>query len=237
MSDKQPAIQEGDLLAYLEGTASAAIVRRIEQSPELLAEAAALRLMDAGLSGALDPDEAVGTDDLLLYQAGLLSPAEARQIEQHLAARPALRTLLAALDLPDEAAVPAGPALAERLRATGRRILDAVRLALPQQPAAALRGQAQRSYVYQAGAYRIVLAITPPLLDEAIWQLEGQISPDGDQPVPIGASVQAWRGDAVVAGDMVDEAGFFALDQLGAGDYSIQIDLAEASVLLEINIE
>ncbi len=236
MEDETPAIQEGDLLAYLEGAASEATARRIEQSPELLAEVAALRLTDAGISGALDPDEAVSTDDLLLYQAGLLSPAEAQQVEQHLAEQPALRALLAALELPDEAADPAAPTLAERLRAAGRRILEAVPLTLPQQPATALRGQEQRSYVYQAGAYQIVLALTPPLIEEAIWQIEGQISPADEQPVPTGGLVQARRADEIVASDNIDEAGFFALDRLGPGDYSIQIDLTEASVLLEIKL-
>jgi anti-sigma factor RsiW len=237
MNNEQATIQEGDLLAYLAGTASAAMARRIEQSPELLAEAATLRLMDAGLSVALDPDEAISTDELLLYQAGLLSPAEARLVEQHLAERPALRALLTALELPDEDVTPGESAPAERLRAAGRRIIEALRLALPQQPATALRGQKQRSYVYQAGEYRIVLALIPPLLDEAIWQIEGQISPAGAQPIPVGASVQARRADETVAGDQVDEAGFFALDQLGPGDYRIRIDLAEASVLLDINVE
>lgn len=237
MSDEQPAIQEGDLLAYLEGAASGETVRRIEQSPELLAEAAALRLMDAGVSSALDPDAAVSTDALLLYQADLLSPAEAREIEQHLAERPALRALLAALELPDENVTPAAPSMAEQLRAAGRRVLEAVRLQMPRQPAAALRGNEQRSYVYQADEYRIVLALIPPLLDEAIWQVEGQISPMGEQPVPAGAPVQARRADAVIAEDQVDEAGFFALDELAPGDYSIRIDLAEARVLLAIKVE
>jgi len=234
MEDERQTLQEGDLLAYVEGVAPADVARRIEQSPELLAEAANLQAMDALLYTALDPFDALTTDDLLLYQAGLLNPEEKQQIEQQLAAHPEMQEMLNALALPPEDPTPsAGSALHERLRQTGRQILEALRLPAPQQPALAVRGGEQRNYVYQAGGYQIILALTPPVLHENIRQLEGQIIAEDEQQIPANAAVHMLRDGMPVAGDAVDEFGFFAFDRLGPGSYTIQIDLAATSIVID----
>lgn len=234
MEDAQHRIREGDLLAYLEGKAPAAIARLIEQSPALLAEVAALRATDRLLYEALDPAAAVDLDDLLLYQAGLLDPADRQAVEAALAAHPELRALLDQLALPDPASAAPTISLRERLRQAGRQILDALQLpASPQPAAAALRGAESQRLHYQAGGYRLILVLIAPALAGGIWQVEGHIDAEADRPLPEGASVSALRAsDDIVASDSVDESGFFALDQLEAGTYTIQIDLADASILI-----
>lgn len=234
MHNEHHTLQEGDLLAYLEGAAPAAVVRQIEQSPELLAEAVALQAVDALLASALEPADALTIDDLLLYQAGLLNPEEQQHVEQQLAAHPDMQTMLDALALPAEApTTPAGPSLRERLRQAGRQVLEALRLPAPQQPAMAVRGSEQRHTAYQADGFQVLLVLTPPVLDENIWQLEGQILPEDEQPMPTDATVHLLQDSEPVVSDAIDEFGFFALDQLGAGTYTLQIDLAATSILIE----
>ncbi len=229
MSDQRsdyPDIQEGDLLAYLEGVAPPEVAARIAASPALSAAAAELRLLDTLMGSALQRSTCPELDDLLLYQAGLMTGVSQQQLARHIQGCPDCRHELAQL------ATPAAPPLPERLAAAGRRLLDALRVSAPPQPALALRGNAHQQLEYQAGDYHLLLAIIPPVAGEDIWQIEGQIS-HADAPAALPeATVQALRADNLVAQDSVDEFGFFALDQLPAGSYTLQIDLPEERVMV-----
>lgn len=225
----QHGIEEGELLAYLEGTVDPEVADRIARSPDLLSEVGRLRAMDALLHSALHRASCPDLDDLLRYQAGLLTKAEQQRIKRHAAGCEACREELAHLAEP--LAAPASPSIAERLTDVGKRILTAFLQPGTPQPALALRGNEQRRYEYHAGDYQVVLALVPPVAGENIWQIEGQLlgyaAEEHDTPVRL------LRGGAVVADDRVDEFGFFGFAPLEPGSYTLQIELLSEYIVIE----
>ncbi len=222
-------IREGDLVAYLEGAASPAVIGHIVRCPACATEAAALREVDLLFTAAHERPECPELDDLLQYQAGLLTRAEQRRIKRHIVSCEACQAELAALAIPEP-----GPVLADRLRQTGRVILRALLAPASAAPALAVRGDGRRWFKYQAGGYRLILGLVPPLAAEQIWQIEGQLlREDQALPAPNGAAVQLLRDDTVAARDIVDDFGYFALERLAPGRYAIQVDLDQTSILIE----
>ncbi len=227
-------LQEGALLAYLEGDVCFDSTQRIASSPQLAQAVAELGRLDALLYGALHRESCPPLDDLLIYQADLAGPQERQQIEQHIQQCPFCQQELTQFAIPIDPAPAAGASLRERLAQSGKRILEALLLPAPAQPALALRGSEPRQAIYQAGEYQVMLAIIPPLVDENIWQIEGQISHPGGLLSPAAArTVTILQGKEPVMQDQVDDFGYFVLEQLGPGTYTIQIDLAADLLLLE----
>ncbi len=226
-------ITEGDLLAYLEGSAPAAVVAHIARCPACAAEVAALRSAATMLIAALDRPACPDLDDLLLYQADLLPHAERRRLHRHIQGCVHCQQELVQLAAPLAATV--SPPVVERIAEVGRRILTGLLQPASPTPALALRGHAPRQYTYQAGDYQLILAVLPPLVDEDVWQLEGQLigyhaaSFANDAAI----TVRVQQAGVVVVQDTLDEFGFFAGDQLAAGTYTLQIDLPDAQILIE----
>lgn len=239
-----PDLQTGDLLAYLEGEAPPALIHRIERDPAALAEAAALAQTEAFLSALYLRDACPDVETLLLYQADLLPPEAARTLEAHLttcADCPQELDALAQL-APRTAPQPQAPSLADRLRDLGATI-QAVLRPNTLQPDVQLRGTAAQELIYQADDYEIVLNIQPqPTFPNtpATWSIEGQILDSSGVP-PASGSVEllaAAPDIAVVQQDMIDAAGFFALDHLPVGSYIVQINLGTTRLLIaDIELE
>lgn len=225
-------IEEGDLLAYLEGHASATVVAHIARCPACAAEVAALRSAATRLIAALDRAACPDLDDLLLYQADML-PCDRRQwLHRHIQDCAHCQQELAQLAVPPNA--PTLTPVVERMAQTGRRILTG--LLQPAAPALALafRGHASRQYTYQAGDYQLILAVLPPPVDEDVWQLEGQlIGYDAASFAGTAITVSVQQAGMVVMQDTLDEFGFFAGDRLAAGTYTLQIDLPDTQILIE----
>jgi hypothetical protein len=242
MSSLSHDFHDSDLIAYLEGTATPDVVSRIENDPDALAEATLLRGFETALTAVLYRQHCPALDDLLQWQAGILAATAAQRVEQHVDTCPHCRTELAQLAAatPAEApravrsSQPAPPAWRTRLAQTGRDILAVLR-PMPLQPAAALRGTAAREMLYHAGDYQVVLKIAPPLAAENVRQLEGQITGhDNPAVVPHGARV-ALIGDegAAICDDTVDEFGYFALDNVESGEYTLRIETPPDTILIE----
>lgn len=229
--NKHPELQEGDLLAYLEGSADPDVAARIAQSPNLATAAADLRAIDTLMSSALQRDSCPELDELLLYQAGLLSQVEEQSIKRHITGCDACQHELA--QLADPTSAPSAPPIQERVVQAGKRLLTALLRPTAPQPALALRGDQQRQYAYQAGDYQILVALIPPVVAENIWQIEGQISGQDDSLPLRDAVALLMRQNSIVARDVVDEFGFFALEQIGPGSYTLQLELPTDSILIE----
>lgn len=224
-------LSAGDLVAYLEGAASPDTASHIARCAACAAEVTALRAADLGLTAAMFRVECPEPDDLLLYQAGLLGRRDARRIVRHIAGCRDCQLELATLAHTAERA--SATSLSERIRQAGKQLLRAV-LSAPGQPSLAMRGAEPRRHEYHVAGYHLIIAVVPPLAAENIWQIEGQIRREDDDLSELsGAEVQLLRDDAVVSHDAVDDFGFFALEDIGPGDYTIVIEWATTMILVE----
>lgn len=236
-------LREGDLVAYIEGIISPTLAHSITINPAALSEVAALLQTEALLSSACYRLHCPTSDDLLAYQAGLLPQPQHHAIAQHVAAciqcahdvqelAPAAQFAPAMVPAVATPSAPA-PSLREHLERAGR-LIQAVLRPLPAQPAFAVRGSESRTLAYQAGDYQIILLLAPPVVAESVWQIEGQIMhQQAATSIPQGADVALLLQQNTVVRDVVDEFGYFALDNVTAGHYTMRIDLAPDSILIE----
>ncbi len=239
-------IQSGDLLAYVDGAASAQVADHLGRCAACRADAAALAALDVELGAVLFRITCPPTEDLLAYQVNLLGTGEHAQIRLH------LHTCLhCQAEVAELAAVPLvakTESLPARLMGAGKRLLDAVLLMPVAQPALQRRGHELNSLVYQAGPFQIILAKVPPVVAENIWQIEGQLL-DAQGPGESNDLAELLnRGEihvtllrenpaptstpTPVAQDRVDDLGFFLLEGVESGTFVLQIDTPTATIRL-----
>jgi hypothetical protein len=227
-------IQDGDLLAFVEGEASPAVRAHLARCLYCAQEAAALQQVDALFAVAHYRADCPATEQLLGYQAGLLSPAENRRVKGHVKD---CRDCQA--DLAELAGEPApsmlnrlATAVSQSLQEAGKQLIEAVLLPDQPRPMLALRGESQQHAIYQAGPYQLILAKAPPIAGENLWQLEGQLGiAEGPPAATWTGQVSLLREGQPVAGDVVDELGYFALANIRPGIYDLSLEL-NASILL-----
>ncbi len=234
---EQHPLEEGDLLAYLEGAAPPDIAHRIAHTPELMAEVARLQMMDVLAHEAQQQVDVPDIDVLLLYQAGLLDEEERQQVEQQVRRYPACQHELDRLALPPH--TPAAPTptqlsgLLEKATQAGKRWLEALLLPAPMQPAFAVRGAEQRRLVYEAEAYQIILAVEPQPVSEAAWNIEGQISvPPEEADAEGDAWIRVFQVNELLHEDRIDEFGFFFVEQIASGHYTLYLELPSVHIIL-----
>ena len=240
-------IQEGDLAAYLDGAASPQVVEHIARCPACARAVQELRAADAWLGAALYRDRCPSPLTLLEYQSGFLPPAERRQVADHLRTcaecQQELSELATPVETPQRTPQPTVPVsrsgrqdkpFLQQLKAAGKRLLTAVQLPAPRPAAPAWRGEDQPVRIYRAGAYRVVLSVVPPLVGNGPCQIEGQILHQEDvSSEPLRGTVQLWRQGKVWGQEAVDDLGFFALDNMPRGRYTLTLDLPEMGIVVE----
>ena len=235
-------IQDGDLLAYLDGVALAQVTDHVARCAACQADAAALAGLDAEWAAALFRATCPSTEDLLAYQVNLLGMGEQAQIRLHVQTCDYCQD-----ELTELAAVPPTVntlSLSARVFNVGRRLLDAILVMPTAQPALKLRGNEQSSLVYQAGPFQIILVKVPPMVAENIWQIEGQLL-DTERPDEAGDLAGLFsRADirvtllrenpapTPVAQDTVDDLGFFLLEGVESGTFVLQIDTPTTTIRL-----
>lgn len=224
-------IQEGDLLAYLEGAATPDVAAHLARCAFCMAEAAGLAGMDATLLAAHMRVTCPAPDDLLMYQAGLLSRPAQRRVKQHLATCAACQADLARLALPAVAPIPIS--LVERLRQAGATIMAALQPP-PFQPALALRGQERQLRVFSAPPYQVLLNVIQPAHSGESWRVEGQLILErGGLLEPAARQADLLQADIVCSRDRIDEFGFFAFENLLPNTYRVHLTLPDADLLIE----
>ena len=218
---KNCKIEEGDLLAYLDGMASLDAVTHIRECATCQEEITGLRAMNTTFKQVLSRVSCPDSLALLLYETKLLPTRERRQISKHVADCAFCEKEVAKL-----AKIPfSKPRSAfEQIVETGKQILNAFRLTLTQ-PAFSRLGNEDEPMVYQAGDYQIMLASTSPLLVTDIRQIEGQIINLEDQLIPSTGNISLLHHTQHVASDKIDEFGYFVLENLKPGEYTLHIDL------------
>jgi hypothetical protein len=228
-------IEDGDLLAFVEGEASPAVRAHLARCLYCTQEAAALHQVNALFAAAHYRAGCPATEQLLGYQAGLLAPAENKRLKQHVNRCPHCQAELAELagESPPSALNRLATAVSHSLKEAGKQVIEAILLPDPGRPALALRGESQQHAVYQAGSYQLVLARAPPIAGENLWQLEGQLLTAGGSPAAIPAGqVSFWRDGHPAANDVVDELGYFALANIRPGVYELSIELTTSLLLI-----
>lgn len=226
----QTHLLEGELVAYLDGEATPAAQAHVTGCPVCQAAAQELEPLRQQLRAALWRGRCPSGEELMQYVTQDLPHPRRKTIEQHLTGCPACREDLARLSA--VLAEDSEPNWIEQLAMLGRQILTAVLLpaAGPPVPALALRGAPPREQSYQAGAYQVRLTITAPPRNEGLWQIQGQVTAQG-APVEIG-ELQLRQAERVVAEDHLDESGYFELQKIKGGRYTLTIEPNQACVLL-----
>lgn len=226
--------EDGQLLTYLEQVTASGVQAQFRQHPDLASALQTLAETDAILTAALDRAGCPPTETLWAYHHHRLPLAQHQAIEGHLqVCRFCPRELTLLQDPTQQHAVMPVADVASRVQAGLRQILQAVPL-LTSAPAPALRGATQTARVYEAADYRLVLALTPPISNAGVWQVEGQVMPPeamADE-IPSG-SVSLLQGSTSQTQDQIDEFGYFVLNDVPAATYTIRLDLDQTYIFVE----
>lgn len=223
-------IEEGDLLAYLDGVASLDVASHIRQCPTCQEEVKGLRAINTTFKQALSRINCPESQTLLLYETKLLPKRERQQIRKHVADCAFCEKEVAQL-AKISFSKPLSPL--ERMIEAGKQIIGAFRLPTASQPAFARLGNEDEPMVYQAGDYQIMLSATSPLVATNIRQIEGQIINLEDQLIPSTGRVSLRYQTQHVANDNIDEFGYFVLEDLKPGEYTLHIDLLSTIIPID----
>ncbi len=185
-----------------------------------------LRAMNALFATALYRAACPPSDQLLLYQVGLLETTAQAELTAHVQYCAQCQGELALIAAPPE------PGPGARLAAgfiTARERIRATLMPIPSAPAHALRGAATRTLTYNADAYQILIAIIPAPTPGALGQIEGQLL-----GANIGTGVaELMQADEAFQVGEIDELGFFAFDGVISGRYALRITLADAQIEID----
>lgn len=225
------AIEEADLWAYLEGMAPDHVAAHIhacefcQQVVQGLIKTDLL-LHEAGIRLAC-PDTAV------LWQYANEPATVAQPLAAHIHScvhcQAELGQIRRAIYVPHaEAAASVTPSLYQK----GKELIRAVLVPASDAPALAFRGQAAGPQIYQAAGYQIMIAKIPDTAVADSWQVEGQIMLTEPLPDDFQALVILQEEEVTAAEAAINPVGYFALDGLKPGMYTLQINLPTASILI-----
>ena len=221
-------IEEGDLLAYLNGDSDPQLEMALQESAELLAELEALQQVDAHLRHALNNVHIFNEQDVVDVVTGQATANQRLIVAAQRRRDPVLDAEMQAME-------------AEYAQLTAPK---PSRWQLPQfiaQPIAAAIGVRSNTYETQEHAYHVVelqaqvtVRIVPP--DGEIWALEGYVA-QNHQPasqVQVDLATDDFVDPAVesLATLQSDEQGFFVFQDLDEGTYYLRITLADGSILV-----
>jgi len=221
-------IEEGDLLAYLNGDSDPQLEMALQESAELLAELEALQQVDAHLRHALNNVHIFNEQDVVDVVTGQATANQRLIVAAQRRRDPVLDAEMQAME-------------AEYAQLTAPK---PSRWQLPQfiaQPIAAAMGVRSNTYETQEHAYHVVelqaqvtVRIVPP--DGEIWALEGYVA-QNHQPasqVQVDLATDDFVDPAVesLATLQSDEQGFFVFQDLDEGTYYLRITLADGSILV-----
>jgi len=221
---------DDQIVAFLDGEASAETLARIAADEGFRATAARYARTQQALQGRLYRFDCPAPQELGDYEAGLLLPAARTAIAAHITGCPLclaeVRTLRAFLA--DEPA-PAAPGLRTRVRRVVAALLPAPA------PLAGLRGtDASATRLYRVGDITIALDATPIIYGKAT--LTGLLWREGEDTEPgtfAGSAVTLLAGDTLAQTAALDELGNFAFDDLGSGIYTVEVTLGDDAITLE----
>ena len=235
-----PQLNEGDLLAYLDGDASPELIRTIEQDAMLLAQVDELRQAQMLFGFSLAQRHCPDTDSLVEYQASLLPESERQSIADHLITCTYCQAEMAELSVGivlDEVEVEAvepvrEPNWLDALQAAGRQLIElTMRPQLSRGPVYALRGKAQQT-IFEADGFQLI--VSTKRISGENTKIEGQVMNLLDPFAMDGGTITLRVGDEIQSSSPVDEFGHFELTCELVTAYSLQIDVGESATLVAV---
>jgi hypothetical protein len=250
-------IHDGDLMAYVDGTADETVVQHIRRCPACARQAGQLAALQAALTAKLYRFSCPTSDQLIAYQQGELRGSEKLTVAQHLRQCPHCARELAALARDKRVG------LGERVR-SAIEVLKAV-LVTPQVQATGVRGIPEAAHptpqVYRAGEIEIIVSQRPCRTHPRRWYLSGLVHVGGRVPETIttsasradhgfpparnqvfrkkpgfshgGARVELYRGEGLVAITTVSSRGRFTFTAVEPADYDISLVWGNREVQLK----
>jgi hypothetical protein len=200
-------INEGDLMAYVDGTADQAVVQHVRRCPACARQAQELARLQATLTARLYRASCPTPDQLIAHQRGELRGNEKLTVAQHLRQCPHCARELAALA--HEEGENANP---------GERFCSAIEVRV----APGMRRTTAQ--VYRLCHVKVTVTRRPTRANPGRWDLSGQVDLEGRGPESInGTTVQLYRGEALVATTAVSPRGQFTFADLEPGEYYLSL--------------
>jgi hypothetical protein len=228
-----PELDDGQLLAYLDGEADHQIATHVAQCPYCREKASQLSHWHNQLAAKLFRVSCPSSIELGDYQFGLVSTTQAVAIARHVSECPHCRRELAQLRdyLRGELALPfeAGPM--ERIKVLVARLVTGPDRA---STLAGIRGEATGPITWEADGVLIVLDIQPAADGRA--KILGQVAAD-DQDDWTGAQVELRQAGELQATATVDDLGAFRCEAVSPGPAEILISPSRGSPVLVSNVE
>jgi anti-sigma factor RsiW len=234
--EHRPELEDGQLLAYLDGEAGPEVAAHVEHCPECRERARRLASLQASLTAGLYRHACPSSTDLGEYHLGLLSRDRQADMACHLAQCPHCSRELAQLEayLADVGPDIEISAVEQVMTVIARLIRDAQASwqlpGLAPAPAfAGLRGEGSGPLIYQAGEVQIAIEFQQDPAERDRSTLLGLVT--GADPVDFQARL--WQENELVASGPVDELGNLNLSGLAAGRYTLVLSGPEVEIRIE----
>jgi len=231
-------IGEGDLMAYVDGTAGKAVIQHVRRCPACARQVEEMARLQAALTASLYRRSCPASEQLIAYRHGELRGSEHLVVAQHLRQCPHCARELAALTREDRLVLnPAertGPG--EWLVRTATQVVEAA-LVTPQAQVAGVRnipGRAQSTpQVYRADGMEVIINQRPARTRPYQWDLVGLVHIAGQVPETIGeARVELYRGEGLIAIEQVSPRGQFTFAGLESAGYDLSLMWGQQEIRL-----
>ncbi|HKY55422.1 MAG TPA: hypothetical protein VJM08_13990 [Anaerolineales bacterium] len=224
-----PALDDTQLISYVEGEADDAIVSHIKKCPFCAERANQMTLFQNRLRAQLYRSNCPSTMELGDYHLGFLPPSQELVIGQHIRECPHCRREVA--DLEEFLALrEAEPDFVETVK-----VLFAQLVGVGSTPAlGALRGESKGPLTYEADGMVIVLDVQPAVREQA--SILGQVAAE-EQDQWTGAAVELSQTGAPQMTASLDEFGAFRFDNIRPGATQLTIRSLHGIIVHILNID
>lgn len=224
----QAELEEGDLIAYIDGAASDKVQAHLARCPRCAALAETYHRTENLLRATLYRYSCPDPEQLALYQLNLLSPGERLVLARHVRECRHCRR-----ELDELAREGDRPSLLERLRQAAG-VVEAALLPVPRLSAAPLRGTAVGLQRYRAEGLDVHISIQTGR-DRGARTLMGRLVPRDQTLLPT-PGLEVWLikdedEDAYAA--PVEAAGSFAFEGIEPGEYSLGLEWDGRAILVQ----
>lgn len=235
-----PELNDRELLTYIAGEADHQVVAHLERCPHCREEAHRLARLHGRLTAQLYRVICPSPVELGEYQLGVLSPAQAEVVAQHLAECPHCTREVAQLkDYLVELTPALEPSPLERIKERARVLVarlvnGGLKAGLLAQPAlapayAGVRGKREEPYLYQADDVQIAVEVQDDAERPDRRVILGLII--GMEPA--GLEAHLWQAEQRVAVVSVDELGNFVISDLAPGSYELILSSPEVEIHIQ----